>query len=295
MKYRILAALLFLLSLGVFAASAQTEIPKTVNQGVINGLAISLPRPLYPPAARAVNAGGAVNVQVTIDTEGNVISATAVSGHPLLREVSVNAAKQAKFKPTLLLSQQIKISGIIVYNFVPSGPLSWRSVGYEIAAAEQAPALPLKFPAGPIANFLPENWNEEKTEILKLKALQTSLNDSGAAQGQIVFAKQTIDIASIDHKQVLGSLKTSLEGRLSAGQNDLWSFKLGLLIGKIYAQINDDSALRINLAELRQLEAEAPADLAKQLKPLSDMADKNEFSAEDKAQIGLLLAKLKAD
>ncbi len=92
-------------------------IPKIVSKGVINGSAISLPKPAYPPTAKAVGASGAVNVQVTIDEAGNVTSASAVSGHPLLRQVAAQAARGAKFKPTLLSGQAVKVSGIIVYNF----------------------------------------------------------------------------------------------------------------------------------------------------------------------------------
>ena len=94
-------------------------VPKTVSKGVINGNAISLPKPPYPPAARAVRASGAVNVQVTISESGSVISASAVSGHPLLRAAAAQAARSAKFAPTLLSGQAVKVTGVIVYNFVP--------------------------------------------------------------------------------------------------------------------------------------------------------------------------------
>lgn len=98
--------------------SPSKQTPKTISGGVINGKALSLPKPAYPAAARAVNASGAVNVQVTIDEAGNVISATAVSGHPLLRAAAVDAAKQAKFAPTRLEGNPVKVTGVIVYNFV---------------------------------------------------------------------------------------------------------------------------------------------------------------------------------
>ncbi len=95
------------------------DAPKTVSGGVVNGKAINLVKPPYPAAARAVRAAGAVNVQVTIDEQGNVISAQAVSGHPLLRAASVQAARASTFSPTLLQGQPVKVVGIIVYNFVP--------------------------------------------------------------------------------------------------------------------------------------------------------------------------------
>jgi protein TonB len=93
--------------------------PKTISGGVLNGKAVSLPRPAYPPAARAVRASGAVTVQVLIDEEGRVVSASATGGHPLLQAAAVSAARQARFSPTLLSGQPVKVSGIITYNFVP--------------------------------------------------------------------------------------------------------------------------------------------------------------------------------
>ncbi|HUF02937.1 MAG TPA: energy transducer TonB [Aridibacter sp.] len=93
------------------------NIPSRVSKGVVNGQAISLPQPAYPSAARAVNARGSVTVAVVIDRSGRVISASAVSGHPLLRSPAVSAARRARFRPTLLSGQPVEVSGTIVYNF----------------------------------------------------------------------------------------------------------------------------------------------------------------------------------
>lgn len=90
---------------------------KIISGGVLNGRAVSLPAPAYPPAARAVGASGAVNVNVVIDESGNVISAEAISGHALLRQAAVDAAKQAKFSPFKLDGKPTKVTGTIVYNF----------------------------------------------------------------------------------------------------------------------------------------------------------------------------------
>jgi TonB family protein len=86
---------------------------------VINGKAVELPNPEYPPAAKAVKASGAVSVRVTVDEDGNVISAEAVSGHPLLRAAATDAARLAKFRPTMINGQPAKVIGIITFNFVP--------------------------------------------------------------------------------------------------------------------------------------------------------------------------------
>ncbi len=94
-------------------------VPKIISGGVVNGKATNLVKPPYPAAARAVRASGAVNVQVTIDENGSVISASAVSGHPLLRAAAVSAARSSRFSPTLLSGQPVKVTGVIVYNFQP--------------------------------------------------------------------------------------------------------------------------------------------------------------------------------
>jgi TonB family protein len=91
---------------------------KTISGGVLNEKAISLPKPPYPPVARAAKASGTVVVQVTVDENGNVVSASAVSGHPLLQAGAVAAARGAKFSPTKLSGQPVKVTGVIQYNFV---------------------------------------------------------------------------------------------------------------------------------------------------------------------------------
>jgi outer membrane biosynthesis protein TonB len=96
-----------------------SETTKTISGGVLNGKAISLPKPVYPPAARAVHATGAVQIRVLILEGGTVFSAEPLGGHPLLRPASRIAACSASFTPTLVQGQMVKISGIIVYNFVP--------------------------------------------------------------------------------------------------------------------------------------------------------------------------------
>ena len=90
---------------------------RAIQGGVLNGKAASLPLPEYPEIARRAHASGSVTVEITIDETGNVISAHAVSGHPLLQAAAVSAAREAKFAPTRLQGEPVKVSGVIVYNF----------------------------------------------------------------------------------------------------------------------------------------------------------------------------------
>ncbi|MBV9211971.1 MAG: energy transducer TonB, partial [Acidobacteria bacterium] len=93
-------------------------VPKApISGGVLNGKAISLPKPAYPAIAKTARASGTVVVQVTIDENGNVISANAISGPPLLRAAAVTAARGARFSPTKLSGQPVKVTGVINFNF----------------------------------------------------------------------------------------------------------------------------------------------------------------------------------
>lgn len=99
--------------------SSQSGKRAPISGGVLNSKAISLPSPPYPPAARAAKATGTVVVQVTVDESGNVISAHAVSGHPLLQAAAVAAARGARFPPVKLSGEPVKVNGTITYNFAP--------------------------------------------------------------------------------------------------------------------------------------------------------------------------------
>ena len=90
---------------------------KPVSGGVLNGMALSLPAPLYPEVARRMRATGVVEVEVVVDENGKVISARAISGPNVLRDVAVQAAYRAHFSPTKLSGQPVKITGRINYNF----------------------------------------------------------------------------------------------------------------------------------------------------------------------------------
>jgi TonB family protein len=89
-----------------------------VSGGVLNGKAVRLVQPTYPAIARSAHASGQVRVQVLIDENGNVISAHATSGHPLLQASAVAAARGSKFTPTTLGGEPVKVNGVIIYNFV---------------------------------------------------------------------------------------------------------------------------------------------------------------------------------
>jgi TonB family protein len=90
---------------------------RPISGGVLNGRAQSMPAPEYPEPAKRMRASGVVSVEVVVDVTGRVISAHAVSGHTTLRDAAERAAMRARFSPTLLSGQPVKVAGVINYNF----------------------------------------------------------------------------------------------------------------------------------------------------------------------------------
>lgn len=99
-------------------APSPTPVKVLKISQVLNSKALSLPRPNYPLMARQIRVQGVVNVQVLIDETGKVVSAKAVSGHPLLVVEAQKAALQARFSPTIIGETPVKVSGVITYNFI---------------------------------------------------------------------------------------------------------------------------------------------------------------------------------
>ncbi|HKR22045.1 MAG TPA: energy transducer TonB [Pyrinomonadaceae bacterium] len=91
----------------------QPNAKKPINGGMLNAKAIYLPQ----PEAGYGEATGVVLVQVLVDESGTVVEARAVSGPQHLHVSAVNAARLARFSPTMLMGEAVKVSGTISYNF----------------------------------------------------------------------------------------------------------------------------------------------------------------------------------
>ena len=100
--------------------SATPERKKEIRMspGVLSGKMLNKPSPVYPTVAKVARVSGPVNVEVVINEQGEVVSARAVGGHTLLRVAAEQAARQARFSPTKLGEQPVKVSGVITFNFI---------------------------------------------------------------------------------------------------------------------------------------------------------------------------------
>jgi TonB family protein len=95
------------------APSAATRI----SNGEFYAAAINRESPIYPPLARSARITGDVLVDVVVNEQGNVISATATSGHPLLRDAAVAAARQWRFTPFKVNGAPTTAIGALKFTF----------------------------------------------------------------------------------------------------------------------------------------------------------------------------------
>ncbi|HVE55715.1 MAG TPA: energy transducer TonB [Pyrinomonadaceae bacterium] len=111
-----------------FQTNFGQEQNKTVEQrkpivdlavGTIIGKAIELVKPPFPLSCRCkFSKNKKIVVQFTVNEKGFVEEAKGISGHPLLRAVSVAAIRNSKFFPSSINGMPVKAYGTIVYDFV---------------------------------------------------------------------------------------------------------------------------------------------------------------------------------
>lgn len=85
---------------------------------LLNGRALSVPKPEYSLTPAERGRAEFVVVKVVVDETGRVISAVDMcKGSPRLSEAAVAAAWKAKFSPTTLKGQPVKVRRVLQYNF----------------------------------------------------------------------------------------------------------------------------------------------------------------------------------
>jgi TonB family protein len=100
-----------------FDADSGNSIVIRKSGGVLVSSATTRVEPAYPPLAKAARISGSVIVEVRLDESGNVMHARALSGHPLLKDSAVTAARGWKFTPTQLSGKPVKVVGTITFNY----------------------------------------------------------------------------------------------------------------------------------------------------------------------------------
>jgi TonB family protein len=147
--------------------------------------AVKKSEPEYPAIAKAARASGTVKVEIEIDGAGKVISARAVSGHPLLRDSAEQAARQWRFKPTLLFGKTAKVIGILTFNFVLDGGKSDGSSQPEKAADPDSAEA--RYERG-LALSKSKHFDEAITELTEAVRLKPDHRDAHYELGYVYMS-----------------------------------------------------------------------------------------------------------
>ncbi len=276
----------------------------------------------YPAAAKAVRANGAVNVQVLIDENGDVVSASAVSGHPLLRQSAVTAAFSSKFTPTVISGQAVKVTGIIIYNFT-AGDLaadnySWFRTGFDLANVQNAPSL-LFLDTDSINSIFQIDWTTEKEQLQKLAEIKKaeSSNTSqpligsgrrvseeveekpdGTTVKKIIIERpiNSDDQPTGEQIAVSQSLIASLQSRLGTDQLKLWQFNTGASLSRALSRLRFTNERQSVLDSFDQQIQNAPGNISPEylydLKTMRMLLEKQKPTNEERTQVVQILQKL---
>ena len=87
-----------------------------IEGGVLNSKALSLPQPRLSEEAKRQKQTGRITVRVIVDENGKVVSATAMNGPAVLREIAEAAAREATFAPTVQDGITVRVAGELVYD-----------------------------------------------------------------------------------------------------------------------------------------------------------------------------------
>ncbi len=114
--------------LGGIISATPVAVPKVaapsrvrVSQGVVQGNAISQPKPLYPQMARMARVQGTVVLQAVISKSGNIENLRVVSGHAMLQQSALDAVRQWRYRPYLLNGEPVEVETQITVNFNLAG------------------------------------------------------------------------------------------------------------------------------------------------------------------------------
>lgn len=100
-----------------------TPIPSSSEQPIHVGnlpSALTLVRrvdPVYPAEARSQRVQGVVVLQATIGTDGTVGNIRVISGPELLRQASIEAVRQWRYRPYLFDGQAVPVTTTVALNF----------------------------------------------------------------------------------------------------------------------------------------------------------------------------------
>jgi TonB family protein len=108
-----------LVALGLCTALVWAAGPVRINTMQAEKQAINKPRPMYPPTARQLRIAGDVEVDATVDEQGNVEKTEVVKGNAVLTNAAQMAARNWTFKPFTDDGKPMKVVVRLTFSFAP--------------------------------------------------------------------------------------------------------------------------------------------------------------------------------
>lgn len=269
-KY-ILLTFLFLISLNQLVAAQEqsaSDAQKSITKDVQVGKAISLPTPKFPPTAKALGISGQVNVLVVVDENGDVISASAKTGHSLLVPAAIEAAKIAKFTPAILNGEKVKFKGTVAYNFVRNP--NWEKIGFNLGFIERE-VMAVGSDVAEI-EFVSKQLQDLREELIKISRQQD--------------IKEKAKLAA----KIINPIYQKLAIQEPAGA---WHFRLGVLRSRLSTKTGEEGSFKENLPKIKELFDFAPSDLPTErlddLVKVIEFSNKPNLTSKDRYEIIRLL------
>jgi hypothetical protein len=285
-------------------------------RGNIKRRAIYLPKPPFPREALEAGADGAVKVEVVLDADGRVVSAKAISGHPLLYNSAEETARKTIFRKIETADRNGTETGVIVYTFAIE-KMGWVRIGYDLTVIQKIPTLrPLLIPR--IARAFQADWTGEHEMLGKLaemRRMEVETENSSAIVDKPAFirkpapvpngANQNSVIAEIrvpipipnpptpERIALAQNLTVSLASRLGGDESNLWRFNTGLALAKALGTFRVPNEGRSAAQILRESLEAAPADISAEiltaLRNLIEIFERDRRSVDTQNEIGKYL------
>ncbi len=164
---------------------------KVADDDITSSVA-KLPKPEIPQNLKWTKKDGLVNVEFAVNEKGDVLTAKAVSGLAALKKPSETAALESKFSPPTFEGEALRMSGVIVYNFVDSKTVE---ISLDKMRVELSPEIKRKLLLKQKLHF----WLYDVVERLSKNDEKPTTNEvnfvfKGKAEIQVILTENTPEI-----------------------------------------------------------------------------------------------------
>ena len=317
---------LVLLILGAGSVFSQTPAPVLTDstagkpdetykveevRGNVKRRAVYLPKPPYPREALEAGADGEVKVEVVLGADGRVISAKAISGHPLLYNTAEETARKTVFRRSETADPNATETGVIVYIFAIQ-KTGWLRIGYDLTAIQKIPTLRGLITPRIAKAFQPE-WTGELEMLGKLAEMRrVEIEANNSPDNKPVFVrrptatpngplpntvKSEIRIQvpipnppTPERVALAQNLSVSLQSRLASDESSLWKFNTGINLARALevSRVPNEgrNAAQIIRQSLETAPADTPAESLTALKNLIEIFESERRTIETRTEIG---------